>query len=246
MLCVLPSLTLPTSDSKSTKICFDPIQTLSITFFFFFPHILHFQLHLEAHRPCTGDPGKGGEYLHQALEALTRRNARSVWRWMGCGHTHLLPVAVCGEGPVGSPPQRCPVVVEVASRVHLVLHAQNNTHWLESSLDPLKTILHSAVANHEQSLHLQNPDACRTPCTKDAMRGLQPTAAYTFDISTDSLLSFYVKNKHCTFYVCQILEFSIQNTALALHSRYRLRALYAALCPWPNKTCISRSTVMCI
>lgn len=52
----------------------------------------------------------------------------------GMCHTHLLPVAVCGQGPVGSPPQRRPVVVEVASGVHLVLQAQNSTPWLESSL----------------------------------------------------------------------------------------------------------------
>lgn len=57
-----------------------------------------------------------------------------MWRWMGCVHTHLLPVAVCSQGPVGSPSQRCPVVVEVASRVHLVLQAQNSTPWLENSL----------------------------------------------------------------------------------------------------------------
>lgn len=70
----------------------------------------------------------------------------------------------------------------------------------------------------ELSLHLQNPHTCRTPCTKDTMRALQPMAVYTFDFSTNSLLRFYVKNKHCTFYVCQILESSIQNTTLGLHS----------------------------
>lgn len=28
-------------------------------------------MHLEAHRPCTGDPWKGGEHLHQVFEPLT-------------------------------------------------------------------------------------------------------------------------------------------------------------------------------
>lgn len=116
MLCVLPSLTLPVSDSKSTKICFDPIQTLSITFFshFTFPvaswstQALHWWP-MEGRRAICSDS--------------QQKCTPPTWRWMGCGHTYLLPVAVCGEGPVSSPPQRCPVVVEVASGVHLVLHA---------------------------------------------------------------------------------------------------------------------------
>lgn len=86
MLCVLPSLTLPMSDSKSTKICFDPIQTLSITFFFY---ILHFWLHLEAHRPCTGDPRKGGEHLLEVFEPVTP--SRSVPQACGDGWDVFTP-----------------------------------------------------------------------------------------------------------------------------------------------------------
>jgi len=48
------------------------------------------------------------------------------------------------------------------------------------------------------------------------MRDLQIMAVCTFDFSSNSLLSFYVKNKDCTFYICQILVSSIQKPILGL------------------------------
>ena len=141
-----------------------------------------------------------------------------VWREVRCGHTYLLPVAVCGERSVSSPPQCCSVVIEVTGRVHLVLHTQMKTHWLESDLGPLRTILLLVVANPEQSLAyvFKNPHTHRNPWTTSTMRDLQIMAVCTFDFSSNSLLSFYVKNKDCTFYICQILVSSIQKPTLGL------------------------------
>lgn len=207
MLCVLPSLTLPVSDSKSTKIFFDPIQTLSITFFptFYISScdLKHTGLALETH-------GREESNLHwlPAERHPTHVEMDGMWshlpspcccvRWGTCEQP---PAALSGScrscqwGPSGA----------TCIKQHTLVRK-----WPGSSKDNF--MLSCSKPWAELSLHLQNSHTCRMPCTKDTRRALQPMAVYTFDFSTNSLLRFYVKNKHCTFYVCQILESSIQNT----------------------------------
>lgn len=93
-------------------------------------------------------PWKRGQ---QSFSDIFGRCTPLICRYTRCGHTYLLPIAVCSEGPVSSPPQCRSVVIEVTSGVHLVLDIQKTTDWLESSLSPLKTALPLVVAKLEQS-----------------------------------------------------------------------------------------------
>lgn len=116
-------------------------------------------------------------------------------------------------------------------------------------MGPLKRALPPVVANPEQSLAYIFKHPYTHPWTKDTRRDLHIMAVSTADFSTNSLLSFYMKNKDCSFYICQILESSIHKKPWALfiqHPRYSWGALHSALCPWPNKTGISGSTLACI
>lgn len=138
--------------------------------------MIHFgflPLHLALHEPCIGVPWKGGKHLHQIFEPQTPISnaphpSGDIWSHLRCGHTYLLPVAVCGEWSVSSAPQRCSVVVEVTSRVHLVLNTQKKTRWLESDLGSLKTTSPPVVANAEQSLasFFKNPHTHKNPMSQ--------------------------------------------------------------------------------
>lgn len=126
---------------------------------------LHFWLSLAVCKLCTGASLKRGEHLHQVFQSRSQQQCTpTVWRWMGCGHTYLFSVAVCSEGSVSSPPQCSSVVIEVPSRVHLVLDTQKTTHWLEHNLHPLKAALPLVVPNRKQSLAyiFKNPHAHKT------------------------------------------------------------------------------------
>lgn len=145
----------PASESKSKKPC-HPFQTP-------FSHRFTLPIAFSSAQALHWWPTEGRREVASSLWATDSQQQcpPSIWRHTGCGHTYLLPVAVCGEGSVSSPPQRCSVVIEVASRVHLVLDTEKKTCWLESDLGPLKTTLPSVVAKPEQNqayifkIHLQ-------------------------------------------------------------------------------------------
>lgn len=175
----------------------------------------------------------------------------TMWRWMGCAHTHLLPVAVRSEGPVGSPSQRCPVVVEVASRVHLVLHAQKNHTLVRKQPVPSKDnfMLSCSKLRTEQSLHLQNvrlqnPRARKTPSTKDTTaHGCSPLA---FLLTAYWAFMCRINTAHSMCAKSWKPQYKIQSWIFTQPPRHRLGALHSASCPWLNKTCISGSPVVCI